>query len=1097
MLGYSQGSGGASFTDSATGSVTGLNVATNTLTAMTTATHYSTVESELAAVINGNSTLQTIVSALPNLTIDSSASSFTVDTALTGATVDLVSAGSLGQTSNGTITATTLTGASAGTTQLTDANSIANLGSFSTGNHGLQLTTNGNLVIDGTLNVGTSYAEIYAGGTLSESGAGAILGQTFAGTSQGATTLNGANALTYLDGFTTNNGAFARRQHTKPSGHEGAQHRYRQRHADDDRHGEQSYARCLRFGWRGRDLSAGDNLSLYAPVNGTTVELVAGAQISQNASGVVTATTLTGSGADVFLTQSNPVANLGAFTADGGFELTTSGNLNIDGALNIGTSYAELYAGGTLSESGSGVVIGENLGGSAQGAVTLNGANELFYLSTITIPSGSSLALTDAQSLKVAGPLNAGSGSITLTTTGATSNLTTNASVSGGTVDLSASDNLSVYAPVNGTTVDLVAGAQITQNPSGIVTASTLTGSASEVFLVDSNAIANLGAFTVDSALELTTTGNLNIDGAVNVGTSFAVLKTGGTLSESGSGAIIGQTLGGNIQGGVTLNGANQLTYLNITVPSGSSVALTNTRSLQVTNALNTGTGNVTLTTTGAASNLTLDASVSGGTVDLSAGDNLSLYAPVNGTTVDLVAAAQITQNPSGVVTATTLTGSAPQTYLTNSNAIANLGAFTADSALQLTTSSGLNIDGAVNVGTSFALLNAGGTLSESGSGAITGLTLTGSAQGNVTLNGANALAYIAGFTIPSGSSFALTDTQSLQVTKAINAGIGSVTLKTTGATSNLSTGSTIAGASIVLSAGDNLALYGPVESLLSVDLIASGQISQNAAGTITTQTLTGSAAETYLTASNAIANLSTFTSTNGLQLTTSGNLAIDGAVNVGTSFALIYSGGTLGESGSGAITGQTFGGSAQGNVTLNGANALAYLGSFTIPSGSSFALTDTQSLQVTSALNAGTGNVTLTTTGAASNLRTNAAVSGATVDLAAGDNLLLYAPVNGTTVDLVAAGSIMQNSSGLVTATTLIGSAPGVYLTDSNAIANLGAFTANSGLQLTTSGDLTITGAVNAGTSSVALNTGGTLGETGSGAITAQTLSAAALKGP
>ena len=159
--------------------------------------------------------------------------------------------------------------------------------------------------------------------------------------------------------------------------------------------------------------------------------------------------------------------------------------------------------------------------------------------------------------------------------------------------------------------------------------------------------------------------------------------------------------------------------------------------------------------------------------------------------------------------------------------------------------------------------------------------------------------------------------------------------------------------------------------------------------------------------------------------------------------------------------------------MTLNGANTLTYLGGFTTANGN-FALTDTQTLQVTSALNAGTGNVSLTTTGTGTALSLNAAVSGATIDLTAKANLTIQAPITGATVDLVA--STVDQVSGYISASTLTGSVGSASLTANNVISILTNFSGSGGFVLTDTVPLQVTGTVssNANNNVELFDTGG-----------------------
>ena len=143
--------------------------------------------------------------------------------------------------------------------------------------------------------------------------------------------------------------------------------------------------------------------------------------------------------------------------------------------------------------------------------------------------------------------------------------------------------------------------------------------------------------------------------------------------------------------------------------------------------------------------------------------------------------------------------------------------------------------------------------------------------------------------------------------------------------------------------------------------------------------------------------------------------------------------------------------GSSHGTVALTAANVITDLGAFTTNGNNAFALTDARDLTVTGAVNAGTGDLALTTTGS-------------------GSDIVLDNTLHGGTVTLASAATISGNSSGKITATTLTGSSHGaVTLTAANAVTNLGAFTtAQQRLPLTDAQALIVNGAVNAGSGTV-----------------------------
>ncbi|MGN2248433.1 hypothetical protein ACFWZ3_17295, partial [Frateuria sp. GZRR35] len=150
---------------------------------------------------------------------------------------------------------------------------------------------------------------------------------------------------------------------------------------------------------------------------------------------------------------------------------------------------------------------------------------------------------------------------------------------------------------------------------------------------------------------------------------------------------------------------------------------------------------------------------------------------------------------------------------------------------------------------------------------------------------------------------------------------------------------------------------------------------------------------------------------------TTTGDLAINGAVS-GTTTTLT-SAGAITEGAGGVITANSLAGSSAGATTLNRANLIGTLGSFT---AGNFALTNAQSLAVTGPVNGGASTSLTTTTG-------DLAINGA---------------VSGTTTTLTSAGAITEGASGTLTAGTLTGSSAGsTTLNGANLIGTLGSFTA------------------------------------------------------
>ncbi len=333
---------------------------------------------------------------------------------------------------------------------------------------------------------------------------------------------------------------------------------------------------------------------------------------------------------------------------------TGSGNIVLDAALQAGT--VALNSSKGINGNGAGFIIADLLTGSANGATTLTAANVVNNLGAFAVTSGQ-FSLTDTTPLTVVGTVSS-AGALTLTETGF-------------------GNGIALDASLSGTTVDLISTGGIAQTSSGTISATTLEGSAvNDVTLNAANTSNNLGAFTVSSGnfaytnaaplkvtgavtvntstgiIDLTTTGagsNLTINGALTAAT--VNLKSSGTITDKTTGIITANTLEGSSNGAATLTAANAVTSVGPFTTSNGDFAFTDTDVLITTGAINAGTGNLTLT---------------------ASGSHISLDAPITGGTVDLVSSGTIGQLPGGTITATTLKGSAVGgAILDNGNVIA------------------------------------------------------------------------------------------------------------------------------------------------------------------------------------------------------------------------------------------------------------------------------------------------------------------------------------------------------------------------------------------------------------------------------------------
>jgi filamentous hemagglutinin family protein len=144
------------------------------------------------------------ISSAGALTLTTATGDIALKTAVTaaGQTVTLTSAGAIGESLAGAVTADTLTGSAATGATLTGANMVANLGAFSTGSNGLSFTDSQGFTITGAIGAAGQTVTLNASGALGQTVAGVITAGTLTGGSVGGTTLNAANQIANLGAFT-------------------------------------------------------------------------------------------------------------------------------------------------------------------------------------------------------------------------------------------------------------------------------------------------------------------------------------------------------------------------------------------------------------------------------------------------------------------------------------------------------------------------------------------------------------------------------------------------------------------------------------------------------------------------------------------------------------------------------------------------------------------------------------------------------------------------------------------------------------------------------------------------------------------------------
>src|SRR6266851_3166543 len=631
-----------------------------------------------------------------------------------------------------------------------------------------------------------------------------------------------------------------------------------------------------------------------------------------------------------------------------------------------------------------------------------------------------------------------------------TSNLTTTTLTgllgSAGTVSLSA-DTIDFQAsvPYTGTTaasLTATATAAITlENTVSIsstlapLTVSLNAGVAGSVTFNTSSSIithgGNLSVTAGTGGLALTSTTNLAagdlsltahslaLTGTINAGAGKLILTATnssptGTIGESNA-TITAGTLTGSSGGTVNLSdgtSTNKITALDTFTTSNGDFSLTDVQPLNVTGAVNAGTGNLTLNVAGAlgvGANLTdgtvtLDATGASGAINQTAGT-------ISGTTsVALNAGGAITQTGAATISTATLTGtSTGGASLNDNNQITSLGAFTNAGSFSLTdaAATGLNVTGAVattGAANPLSLTVAGTTLTVGGGG-----TLTSTGTTTITASGE-------GMSVGGGAT-------GLQISDAslgnITATGGLILATQTGVGNDIAVGTVTNHAGftrLTLQSGNDIGFNGALTvggGTGTLDLIAAGTITENAGGMITVGTLAGNSGGTVSLArvGNAVGDVNAFAVTAGnftlndagTALTIDGALSVPGILSLSANSITENPGGTIA---AGPLTGTT---SAGAVLLARTGNVIHDLGGFSVGGTGNFTLAD--------------GTTVLTIDGA------------------------VHAP--GTLT--LNAGSITENPGGTITTGVLTGtSTDAVTLAvNPNAVTNLGAFTVASDFNL------------------------------------------------
>ena len=986
--------------------------------------------------ITVNSPISSTSLSLTTLTLNA-AGNIAINAAITDngvlKSLALIAGGTVTQSGSGVISLAkgTLSGTSVGGATLTLANSVVRFGPWSNTGSGNLSFTNGVTATSGTIsdtagnitltctNVGNCLNlnnNVTATGntvTLNASGvinqiAGAISAATLTTSSAGGTTLNDANTVGTFNATNTTSGDISLTNTA----------------------GTLLVSGVSQSGGGGVTIANTGNVVLTGNITdaaGIVTLTASGAIDDAGATQVITAGTLTGSsGTGVVLTDGNLVGTLGPFTN------TTSGNLFytnakslataglVTNSANTGTLALNVTNGGTLTIGGSGVT-------STNGAITLT-----------------------ADAMSIGAPVNAGTARVTLTpnTAGVAIDLgpgpagvldLTQASlneVTAGVLQIGSNTagNLTVTAPIAPTgsnVLALVTGGTVSETPAGTLTVPDLRISSSGAVTLDNpgNAIQVLAAVAASSVTVVDgvnlTIGVVDGDSGIIPGVGASVnVTSSGTISETG-GALVDTTgtLTTSSVGGTTLGNANTVGAFNATNITAGNISLTNTAgTLLVSGVSQSGGGSVTIANTG---NVVLT-----GNITDAAG------------IVTLTASGSFTESGSTqVITAGTLTGSSGTGVTEDlANLVGTLGPWSN------TTSGNLTFGNAQSLATS-------GTIGNSAAGGTTTLDVTNG--GTLTVGG--------NITTSNGAITLAAD--AMGINSAVNAGAARVTLTPFTAGQAIDLGPGPAGvldltqASLnevtagVLQIGSNtagnLTITAPIAAPAGwnvLSLVNNGTIGEGGGASLTVPDLriSSTGPVTLNNAGNAIPVLAAST-TGAISVFNGANLTIgvvDGTSGISTSggaAVTLNSSGTISEGGGAVVsTTGTLSGSSVGGASLTNANLVGIFGPWSNTGSGLLSFTDAQAL-VTAETISSVGNLTLTTTGASSDLTVggNVTASGNTVTLTSGRAIIeTGGTITAATLQALASTDIGQGTA-LQTQVGTLGATAGTAGSGSINIAN------------------------------------------------------------
>jgi filamentous hemagglutinin family protein len=819
--------------------------------------------------------------------------------------------------------------------------------------------------------------------------------------------------------------------------------------------------------------------------------------IGTQSGGITVASKVNWSGVNKLTLDAYGAINVNATLSGASLKLsTTTGNITISKAIAM-SGTVTLDSGAEILESGKGSIDAQMLTGTAARGGGLDGANMIGQLGAFTTTGGFSagLSLTDGETLTVTGVVNTHQANLYLKTTGAGHNIEIENKIE------AASSNEDEM-------LSLESAGTVSESGAGVIQAWTLVGnSVGGAALGGANLIKDLwhfsnkgsGGFDLTNAhtlgvlgkvdagqgnIALTVTGSskneLNLFNGDFIAPGAAIFTSSGSIVQS-AGSIESPTVTGRAAGSVSLTGDNLIDELGAFSFSGA-FSFNNAKTVKIAAPIDTGSANLSLSTTGEHSELLLDSAlITGGTFFLGSEDEIKEDA---GATIK---AASLSVDGDGNI------------ILNGTNEVSHLGYVTlGDGSFSLTDAESLTVTSGADVSTdrniSLTTTGAGhniavdGLLWTSGSKSVVTLdsagkitsnnggfdtyALEGSSVGGATLGGTDTAAVLKGFVNTGGGTISLSSISAVTGTvsnidgniklsgnlliEALIDASGKVTLSGQNVR-ELDSGS-ITAASLAVSATYDVTLGSPANAFGTLDASKGGELFD----------VTDSEAMTV--AGNVSAGWESVALT-----TLSGDMVLDGTIKSRgetDSGVDLASAGAISEGTGGKIDTSSLSVTAGGAVSLN--NTGNTIDALTATTGGDIDIADSDGLTV-SALDAGSNNITITM-------------------VASGEDITLNGELDGGEVQLTSAGTITETSTGEIHATSLTGASSGaVQLNNAgNEIANLGSFTTNStdDFSLTDDADLTVTGAVDVGSHNINLMTISTGAITLNAALDAGTVS-------